>query len=103
MCKTERLRFLGDEEKKTPHLTWDEGHAWTLCMALRSDKVEESEKWKLAGELRRGEEVLTLNDVRVIVPGGLVIHATSSAAWMTSEHSTGSACCGRTEHRRLDQ
>lgn len=74
MCKTERLRFLGDEEKKTPHLTWDEGHAWTLCMALRSDKVEESEKWKLAGELRRGEEVLTLNDVRVIVPGGLVIH-----------------------------
>jgi superfamily II DNA or RNA helicase len=74
MCKTERLRFLGDEEKKTPHLTWDEGHAWTLCMALRSDKVEESEKWKLAGELRRGEEVLTLNDVRVIVPGGLVIY-----------------------------
>ncbi len=74
MCKTERLRFLGDEEKKTPHLTWDEGHAWTLCMALRSDKVEDAEKWRLAGELRRGEEVLTLNDVRVIVPGGLVIH-----------------------------
>ena len=71
MCRTERLRFLGDEGKSTPSLAWDEGSPWTLCMALRPE--EGNEKWKLAGELRRGEEVMTLQDIRVIVPGGLVI------------------------------
>lgn len=71
MCRTERLRFLGDETKATPSLVWDEGSPWTLCMALRPE--EGNEKWKLAGELRRGEEVMSLQDVRVIVPGGLVI------------------------------
>lgn len=71
MCRTERLRFLGDETKATPSLVWDEGSPWTLCMALRPE--EGNEKWKLAGELRRGEEVMPLQDVRVIVPGGLVI------------------------------
>lgn len=35
MCRTERLRFLGDEGKATQSLAWDEGSPWTLCMALR--------------------------------------------------------------------
>lgn len=71
MCRTDRLRFLGDEEKSTPTLTWDDGLPWTLCMALRP--ADDAEKWKLAGELRRSEETMSLRDVRVIVPGGLVI------------------------------
>ncbi|RLS58984.1 MAG: helicase SNF2 [Planctomycetota bacterium] len=74
MCKTERLRFIGDEGK-SPALTWDDGPEWTLCMALREEG--EQDKWKLNGELRRGEEVMPLTDVRVIVPGGLVIAGTT--------------------------
>lgn len=74
MCKTERLRFIGDEGK-SPALTWDDGPEWTLCMALREEG--ELDKWKLNGELRRGEEVMPLTDVRVIVPGGLVIAGTT--------------------------
>ncbi len=74
MCKTDRLRFIGDEGK-SPALTWDEGPEWTLCMALREEG--EQEKWKLNGELRRGDQVLPLTDVHVIVPGGLVIAGTT--------------------------
>ena len=71
MCATERVRYAGSEERKQPSLKWDEGQPWSLTVKVSEDK--KSKQWQLTPELRRDGEAKTLEDVRLIVPGGLVL------------------------------
>ena len=48
---------------------------WELTIRVRRDT--ESEGWKVAGLLIRGEEVMELADVPLVVPGGFVVSSDS--------------------------
>jgi superfamily II DNA or RNA helicase len=71
MCATERVRVLEGDEARGPALQWDDGPPWTLTVALRRDDADDT--WRLSGELRRDKDVLSLADVPLVVPGGLVV------------------------------
>lgn len=74
ICATGRIRILGDDERVTDTLGWDEGGNWELCLKVEFEAQEES--WKLRGLLRRGEEQLSLKEPLLVVPGGLAISST---------------------------
>ena len=71
LCGTDRLRYLGAAEKNYQPLQWDEGDAWELTVEMLAG--EDGDTWYLEGSLRRGEEVMSVNDARLIVAGGLVL------------------------------
>ncbi|MEW4528729.1 DEAD/DEAH box helicase [Maioricimonas sp. JC845] len=77
MCGTGRVRLLGGVEKNVPPLTWDDGPAWVLTLAVRDDEGER--RWKVTGELRRDDEVKPLVDIPLVIPGGLVVTDTAIA------------------------
>ena len=51
MCETGRVRFLGESERESKPLRWDEFSPWVLHLSLKPE--EENAQWRLAGELRR--------------------------------------------------
>ncbi len=71
ICATGRIRLLGDDERVTETLSWDEGPSWELCLAVEFQA--EQQVWKLRGTLRRGDEKMALRDPVLVVPGGLAI------------------------------
>ncbi|MEI8021751.1 MAG: helicase SNF2, partial [Schlesneria sp.] len=74
ICATGRIRILGDDERVTETLAWDDGGHWELCLKVEFEPAEEA--WKLRGSLRRGEEHMSLKDPVLVVPGGLAITTT---------------------------
>ncbi|HEY0985068.1 SNF2-related protein [Schlesneria sp. T3-172] len=71
ICATGRIRILGDEERVTETLAWDEDGNWELCLKVEFEEAEQA--WKLRGSLRRGDEHMSLKDPVLVVPGGLAI------------------------------
>ena len=71
ICATGRIRLLGDDERVTETLAWDDGPPWELCLAVEFQPEEQV--WKLRGTLRRGDEKMALRDPVLVVPGGLAI------------------------------
>ena len=71
ICATGRIRILGDEERVTETLAWDEGGNWELCLKVEFEATEQV--WKLRGSLRRGDDHMSLKDPVLVVPGGLAI------------------------------
>ncbi len=67
MCATERVRYVGTEERKQSSLKWDDSQPWSLTVKVSEDK--KAKEWQLVPELRRGDETRTLDDIRLIVPG----------------------------------
>ena len=74
ICATGRIRILGDDERVTETLAWDDGGHWELCLKVEFEPAEEA--WKLRGSLRRGDEHMSLKDPVLVVPGGLAITTT---------------------------
>lgn len=71
VCATERAILLGDDLTRAPHLTWDDGPGWELCIDVALD--EETTQWELIGHVRRGEESMTLREPTLLVPGGFIV------------------------------
>lgn len=71
MCRTGRVRILDEKESSNQPLAWDDGPPWTLTVCVEAES--DAGGWRLRGELRRDEEVLRIDKVDLIVPGGLVI------------------------------
>jgi superfamily II DNA or RNA helicase len=71
ICATGRIRLLGDDERVTETLAWDEGEPWELCLVVEFQ--EEQQVWKLRGTLRRGKEKLPLREPVLVVPGGIAV------------------------------
>jgi superfamily II DNA or RNA helicase len=71
MCATGRVRVMGESETSMKPISWDGESAWRLCLALRSGSDED--KWKLTGELRRGEQTVPLTQATLLLPGGMVL------------------------------
>ncbi len=88
MCKTGRTRLLDTTEVGGPTLDWDEGPAWQLALTLRTDEAESV--WRLAGELRRDTQRCPVQELELLIPGGLAIQDESillvddygSSAWV---------------------
>lgn len=70
MCATGRLRYLHGREKESTGLAWDDGPPWELAVRLQQDDTDG--QWRLCGELHRNGETLSLNETRLLIPGGLV-------------------------------
>lgn len=87
MCATGRLRYHNNNpdpihfdsdsdfthpegDEKVTSLTWEDENSWEL--AIRVTFNEEDSQWKLTGELQQGEEVLSLQEAILLLPGGLL-------------------------------
>jgi superfamily II DNA or RNA helicase len=71
MCAGGRVQLMGDDGQVNKPLQWDGGAAWELCLGVEPDLAEQ--QWQLAGDLRRGDELLELADTVLLVPGGFVV------------------------------
>jgi superfamily II DNA or RNA helicase len=71
MCATGRVRQMGDSESLAKPVEWDSGSAWSLCLTLRQEGPES--QWRLRGELRRGDEAMSLSAATLLLPGGLAL------------------------------
>ncbi|MCA9074613.1 MAG: DEAD/DEAH box helicase family protein, partial [Planctomycetaceae bacterium] len=78
MCATGHTRMLNAAEKGSSSLMWDEGEPWELALVLDTGGTgsgdDSSDKWKLDGELRRGDERIPLDRLDLLVPGGLAVY-----------------------------
>ncbi len=80
MCGTGRMRILGSAEKDGQALTWDEGDAWELALVLESGEQiadganNDGDDWRLRGELRRDGERIPVEQLELLVPGGLAVY-----------------------------
>ncbi|QDT38071.1 DEAD/DEAH box helicase [Stratiformator vulcanicus] len=70
ICRTGRLRFAGASEKG-PTLSWDDNQPWELTVKV--ERSADEDEWLLGGELVRQDAIRSISDVRVLIPGGLVI------------------------------
>lgn len=71
ICETGRIRLMDRDARNAKPLAWDEQAPWELTLRVEQDEPEAA--WRVVGVLRRGDEVQSLSDVEVIVPGGLVV------------------------------
>jgi superfamily II DNA or RNA helicase len=71
MCRTGRVRILDENESDWQPLSWDADPPWTLTICVEQNR--DAGGWRLRGELRRDEATLPIDNVKLIVPGGLVI------------------------------
>ncbi|HEX6986460.1 MAG TPA: SNF2-related protein, partial [Planctomycetaceae bacterium] len=85
MCRTGRLRYLGEKEKHWTPLAWDAGEPFEL--AVRVDRSDDGD-WKLSTAIVRGDETLPPEAVRLLVPGGLVL-TDESIARLRDYHAFG--------------
>jgi len=74
VCETGRVRILNADSRKGNVLAWDDSPGWELTLKVNPD--DEQEGWRVVGELRRDEDVLSLADVDLLVPGGFVVTST---------------------------
>ncbi|MBX3438554.1 MAG: helicase SNF2, partial [Planctomycetaceae bacterium] len=78
MCATGRTRLLGSAETHLQPLQWDDGPPWELVLVLefrdRDTESNESADWRLRGELRREGTHVAVEDLELLVPGGLAVH-----------------------------
>ena len=51
---------------------WDDGPPWELCLTVEPET--DGARYRLAGSLRRGEQVLDLSQPVLLLAGGLVFH-----------------------------
>lgn len=70
ICATGRGRLLGDESETSKRLDWDDGPPWELCLDVLSNT--EQDHWQLEGRLRRGDEMMSLREPALLLPGGFV-------------------------------
>jgi superfamily II DNA or RNA helicase len=71
MCRTGRVRFQGDHEKKPKPLEWDDGAPWELSLCIEQNK--QTSEWVPFGRLRRDGETLPIQAAELLLPGGLVV------------------------------
>ena len=71
MCATGRVRFLDQPSAAAEALEWDDGPSWELALQVVHDVTEA--RWRLVGELERGEDRLSLDETVLLVPGGLAL------------------------------
>jgi superfamily II DNA or RNA helicase len=70
MCQSGRCRLRqSPQDTDPPELAWDEGPTWQFFIGLKSDA---GGAWKVDGGLRRGQELMRLNEPDLVVAGGLV-------------------------------
>ena len=72
MCQTGRCLLRSPKLDDATPLVWDEGPAWELCLTV--ERETDSARYRLAGSLRRGEEVLDLAQPVLLLAGGLVFY-----------------------------
>jgi len=72
MCRTGRCLLRSSKLNRDRALEWDDGPAWDLCLKVERDSA--SERYRLAGSLRRGEAELDLSQPLLLLAGGLVFH-----------------------------
>ena len=72
MCQTGRCLLRSPKLDDTTPLGWDDGPAWELCLTV--ERETDSARYRLAGSLRRGGEVLDLSQPVLLLAGGLVFY-----------------------------
>jgi len=72
MCQTGRCLLRSPQLDCDRPLGWDDGPAWELCLKVERETV--SERYRLAGSLRRGEAELNLTQPLLLLAGGLAIY-----------------------------
>lgn len=96
MARTGRLSAqLGPPAEIGPVLSWDDGVAWQFVLELRADGTD---RWRLEGALRRGEERMELREPRLLMGDGLMIAKETLArfdpglhfAWVRELRTSGS-------------
>jgi hypothetical protein len=71
IAATGRLRLLAEAgSKDLPALEWDAGEPWRFSLDVRQG---EGEQWTMEGSLRRGEELLGLDQPLLLLESGLLI------------------------------
>ncbi len=71
MCRTGRCRLRLTAEEADPRgLRWDDGPAWEFWLAVAPDGSGKT--YRLAGQLRRGDERIDLAAPHLLLAGGLV-------------------------------
>ena len=75
MCRSGRLAVLGADDSGNQTLEWDDDLAWDLTVKVK--KEADGSGWLVLGQLVRGDEVLNLNEVPLVVPGGFVVTSDS--------------------------
>ncbi len=71
MCATRRAVVLGDDGEKSRPLEWDDGLPVGIVPEVARDEAEE--RWRLSGSLRREDDSISLDETRLVIPGGLVV------------------------------
>jgi SNF2 domain-containing protein/helicase-like protein/SNF2 helicase associated protein/SWIM zinc finger len=72
MCQTGRCLLRSPQLDCDRPLDWDDGPAWELC--LKVERETDSERYRLAGSLRRGEAELDLAQPLLLLAGGLIFY-----------------------------
>jgi len=70
MCATGRTCLLSEGHDSDERFTWDEGDPWELCLDVA--RAPDAEQWTVSGVLRRGEDMLPVQEPVLLLPGGLV-------------------------------
>ena len=60
----------------SPPLTWDEGEPWKFRLSMRRGKRD---RWVVAGQFARGEEVMDASAPDLVLPGGFLFAAGRAA------------------------
>jgi hypothetical protein len=71
ICQTGRCMILPTRDKREAMqaVTWDDGPPWEFVLRLRI----EGELAHLAGEFRRGEQMMALNEPALVLSGGVLV------------------------------
>lgn len=77
MCATDRVRYLGSDERSAVPLEWDGGEPWELTIEVKLH--EDDDEWRLVGRLNRKDESMLVSEAELLLPGGLVLTRTKIA------------------------
>ena len=72
MSRTRRLNLVDGDKMLAEGIRWDDGEPWTLCLSV--EKAEGGGGgYSLAGSIQRDDTAMPVEEVDLLVPGGLVI------------------------------
>jgi superfamily II DNA or RNA helicase len=78
MCASGRTRILGASETGGRALSWDDGPPWELALVLETGTTRATgahrNDWRLRGELRNRDDRIPVEELHVLVPGGLAVY-----------------------------
>ena len=72
ICQTGRCLLRSPKLNDQTPLGWDAGPPWELCLMVEPES--DGTRYRLAGSLRRDEQVLELSEPVLLLAGGLVFH-----------------------------